>query len=657
MELHTDKKFSIKSLIEAVFMKNQIFPPFKIDALRLLILVGLLSHTTLLAQDADDKVFKFIVSPYIQDVTDSTFTIMWETSTATKGAIYMGKAEYTVLKPEMEIVAAEPEPMRFHKLVVNGLKPDELYYYQIANLNNLKDTLKGPITPFTIPNYDQSAISFSVVGDTQGNPAVWERIAEQMFQESPQFVVHCGDLVQYGPDKDDWVDEFFKPASNLLRHIPLYPTIGNHEMNNKKFYQYFNLPDDDAFYSVKKGALRIIFVDTNKDILPGSRQYRKLEQLLAWSDERWKMVVHHHPIFTSDKSSYRSSMMARPIKGDPNTLHLKSLYETYGVDLSLAGHVHGYERSWPVQKNHIHEDQGVVHIITAGGGGRLRGASPFKNWFSIETKKLHHFLNLRIWRDKLWVEAIDTTGRVFDTWEKEKSPGKTTLNPPLIETPKKYFLDQTKITIRNTNSIGNIQYRKNNGLYHTLFPNENSLVVSQTTTVSASVSDGKNDASREVAKTVIKLPLMKKQASGAKNMTAEYYEGYFTLLPDFERLKPTKRFSVDSLSLRNITPRVKDHFAVRFKGSILIPDTDVYRFLLESFDGSMLIIDGEVIIDNDGVHYEIFKEGYAALEKGVHTIEVRYFDFERRETLNLTIGKQDGEMADINQYLRRKTRK
>ena len=657
MELHTDKKFSIKSLIEVVFMKNQIFLSIIIDTFRLLILVGLSSHTTLSAQDSDNKAFKFIISPYIQDVTDSTFTILWETSTPFEGAICLAKAEYTVLKPAMKMVASEPGPVRFHKLVVGGLEPDELYYYQVINRNNLGDTLKGPITSFTIPNYDQAAISFTVVGDTQGNPAVWERIAELMFRESPQFVIHCGDLVQYGPNKDDWVDEFFKPANHLLRHIPLYPAIGNHEMNDQQFYQYFELPGNDAFYSVKKGALRVIFVDTNKDILPGSQQYRKLERLLARSDERWKIVVHHHPVFTSDKSSYRSSMMAKPIKGDPNTLHLKDLYETYGVDFSLSGHIHGYERSWPVRKNHIDEDHGVVHIVAAGGGGRMRDASAYKNWFSVETKKMHHFLNLRIWRDRLRAEAIDTAGRVFDTWEKEKYPGRTNLKPPLVETPRRYFIDNTRIAVKNTNGTGAIHYRQNNGQYRSILSKEASLVVDRTTTVSAFVSNDQNDDSRSVVKTVIKIPLMKSQKSAVRAISADYYEGYFTLLPDFGQLKPTRTFSPDSLSLQDITPRAKDHFAVRFKGSFHIPDTDVYRFLLESFDGSMLLIDGKVIIDNDGVHYEIFREGYAALEQGAHFFEVRYFDFERRETLNLKIGKQDGAMVDFNRYIAGKAKK
>ncbi|MEN6454456.1 MAG: PA14 domain-containing protein, partial [Prolixibacteraceae bacterium] len=105
------------------------------------------------------------------------------------------------------------------------------------------------------------------------------------------------------------------------------------------------------------------------------------------------------------------------------------------------------------------------------------------------------------------------------------------------------------------------------------------------------------------------------------------------------------------VSLNPIQPRVKDHFAVRFTGSFSVPQTDVYRFLLESYDGSRLLIDGREVINNDGRHYEIKKEDFVALEKGLHSFEVLYFDDTRRETLNINIGTQSGEMCDFNTFV------
>ena len=174
--------------------------------------------------------------------------------------------------------------------------------------------------------------------------------------------------------------------------------------------------------------------------MAGSEQYNKLKNVLASSNETWKIVIHHHPVFTSHKFSYRSSLMAAPTKGDPNILHLKDLYETYCVDLTLAGHVHNYERTWPIRENQINEEEGVTHIITGGGGGDFLKTPNDRNWFSVEAKNIHHFLNVRVWKNKLHVEAIDTTGWCFRYLGKGKRTftGKSYCSPVYV--PKKVIL-------------------------------------------------------------------------------------------------------------------------------------------------------------------------------------------------------------------------
>ncbi len=601
------------------------------------------------AQETNTAHSEFIVAPYLQDVSDSSFCVMWETSVPLRGQVLLARSERHILKPELKLAVEESESVFLHKLTIENLKSGELYFYQVVNENSTGDTLMGPVTQLVIPDYDQSAINFTVVGDNQGHVECWERISQLMFEECPQFVVHVGDMVSYGHHKDDWTDEFFLQARELMRHVPMYPAMGNHEMNDEKYYQYFNRPYNDAFYTVKKGDLRIVFVDTNKDLLPGSYRYRRLEETLANCKERWTIVVHHHPVFTSDIGSYRSSLMATADKGDPNIFQLKQLYETYGVDLVLSGHVHGYERSYPIAKNHIDEKNGVVYIISAGGGGSCNPPSSYKEWFTQKTRKRMHYLNVQITGNKMTVEAIDNSLITFDKWELIKNE-ECKINAPLISFSPRYFEDSTTVTIQNTNATGTLNYKLNDGRYQTSFDKSVSFTLENTTTVSALASQ-KSQSSREMVKAAIKLPLIEKQSSSKKNIIAGYYEGFFTTLPDFQKLKPSKVFQLDSLSLDGITPRSKDHFAVCFTGTIKVPETAVYRFFLESFDGSALFVDGNKVIENDGVHYEIFEEGYAALEKGNHNIEVQYFDFERRETLRLQIGKQDGEMYDINHFL------
>jgi len=68
---------------------------------------------------------------------------------------------------------------------------------------------------------------------------------------------------------------------------------------------------------------------------PDQSKYQMLEKTLASSDEQWKIVLHHHPVYVS--SGYYNLIDQKAITGDPNTAQLRSLYETYGVDLVSTG--------------------------------------------------------------------------------------------------------------------------------------------------------------------------------------------------------------------------------------------------------------------------------------------------------------------------------
>jgi 3',5'-cyclic AMP phosphodiesterase CpdA len=109
-----------------------------------------------------------------------------------------------------------------------------------------------------------------------------------------------------------------------------------------------------------------------------------LEQQLAHCKEPWKIVVHHHPVFTSGNAAYRSSLMATASKGDPNILHLKTLYETYGVDLVLNGHVHTYEKSGLFIKIRSTKKTGCIYYHRRWRWKLRESGLVYKNWFTSE---------------------------------------------------------------------------------------------------------------------------------------------------------------------------------------------------------------------------------------------------------------------------------
>ena len=108
-----------------------------------------------------------------------------------------------------------------------------------------------------------------------------------------------------------------------------------------------------------------------------------------------------------------------------------------------------------------------------------------------------------------------------------------------------------------------------------------------------------------------------------EGLNYSYYEGHWEKLPDFKKLTPIK-----SGVIIKPGPELFNRFenvALHLAGYIDIPEDNAYTFYLTSDDGSKLIIDDKVVIDNDGLHGFIEKSNTFFLENGKHKIEIQYF--------------------------------
>lgn len=72
-------------------------------------------------------------------------------------------------------------------------------------------------------------------------------------------------------------------------------------------------------------------------------------------------------------------------------------------------------------------------------------------------------------------------------------------------------------------------------------------------------------------------------------------------------------------------PDLFEWFALEARAKLLIPKTGEYRFRVNSDDGSLLYINENLIIDNDGVHAPTSKDATISLESGRHDLKLRYF--------------------------------
>jgi hypothetical protein len=80
---------------------------------------------------------------------------------------------------------------------------------------------------------------------------------------------------------------------------------------------------------------------------------------------------------------------------------------------------------------------------------------------------------------------------------------------------------------------------------------------------------------------------------------------------------------------------------------IEITGAALYTFYLSSNDGSKLYIDGELIIDNDGLHGALEKQGMVKLSRGKHALRITYFQAGGGYHLKAFISGPDSEKVSI----------
>jgi len=119
-----------------------------------------------------------------------------------------------------------------------------------------------------------------------------------------------------------------------------------------------------------------------------------------------------------------------------------------------------------------------------------------------------------------------------------------------------------------------------------------------------------------------------------------YYEKdiVWSRLPDFSTMVPVKEGITESVDL-TMNPR-EDNYGVRFSGYIKIMEDGLYRFYLNSDDGSRLYLRDHKIINNDLNHGFLELSGRAALRKGYHPIRIDYYESGLYQGITFSIEKE-----------------
>ncbi|HJT82861.1 MAG TPA: metallophosphoesterase [Nitrososphaeraceae archaeon] len=200
-----------------------------------------------------------------------------------------------------------------------------------------------------------------------------EDTVDNIVDQDPELVLALGDLSYNGKAKC-WL-EVIEPITDKTKI-----SMGNHEFDSSKleedYMEYFGL--ENNYYSFNYKNVHFLALSTETDYDDNSEQYQfAIKDLEKYSKDPfidWIIVYYHRHIYGSGPNLEEDTDFRE-------TYH--PLFDKYKVDLALQGHLHVYERTYPIMYNEDDDDEPIVQdnnpniyknpkgpiFLTAGTGG------------------------------------------------------------------------------------------------------------------------------------------------------------------------------------------------------------------------------------------------------------------------------------------------
>jgi predicted phosphodiesterase len=267
---------------------------------------------------------------------------------------------------------------------------------------------QNKLAPFPALPKDRAGsgtVRFVALGDTgtggPGQLAVASQLKVFHGQRPYDTALLLGDNLYPNGDVSGLVEKFEKPYEQLLSSgVRFHAVLGNHDVQSGRAaqinYAGFNM-GGRTYYSFTRGAQLADFfaLDSNQ---MDAQQLRWFEDSLSISKARWKIVLMHHPLYSSGKKHGSNAVLQGK---------LEPLFTRYGVAVVFAGHDHIYGRTAPIK--------GVQYFVS-GAGGQLRrdGISENSQLFVAENDQVHSFMYVELKADRLDFWSVGEDGKVVD---------------------------------------------------------------------------------------------------------------------------------------------------------------------------------------------------------------------------------------------------
>lgn len=293
--------------------------------------------------------------PYLLAPTATAMTVSFETREPVPAKVKYGingqtQAEVDVACQRGAPWKNNPEGDCMYRAVLMGLTPATIYDYTVVLASG--EARSGTFRTLKSSPDDVSIFAISDSHAFKGSKA----LSEALLRERPDFVLHTGDLpAGLGYQKDKYQQSWFAPGAEFLKHIPVVYINGNHDVG-PHFAEYFMVAQRHTYnaspngfnYSFDYGPVHFSMVNSNpwglsemnadlSDLPVEKKTLVEIDDTLMWLQQdlasesakkaKWRIVGMHHP-YTEAFSFKR----------------VVSIVENGGVNLILAGHLHGYQK-------------------------------------------------------------------------------------------------------------------------------------------------------------------------------------------------------------------------------------------------------------------------------------------------------------------------
>ncbi|KAK6645388.1 hypothetical protein RUM43_001665 [Polyplax serrata] len=330
-----------------------------------------------------------------------------------------------------------------HRVTLQNLYPNSVYVYRCGSFEGISRIFQFKTFPIG-PAWSPRLIIYGDMG--WEGAAIVPYLENEIKQNGVDVIAHIGDIA-YNMDTDNGRvgDGFLRMIEPVASAVPYMTTMGNHEqaqyvlnelqltkimttMSNlaktprcitknqflltcqplyffSNFSHYknaFSMPgrSEGMFYSFDLGPAHFVAISTEVYYFPQygiesiKTQYNWLQNDLTVAfknrhNRPWIIVLQHRPFYcssdTNEDCSHERSIL-RTCCINNNEYGLEDLYYRNGVDIIFAGHMHYYERSWPLYNNEVYNGSSgpytnpgaTVHIIT-GAAGMVSGTETASN--------------------------------------------------------------------------------------------------------------------------------------------------------------------------------------------------------------------------------------------------------------------------------------